>query len=182
MFCSECGKEIKEGSKFCSECGAKIEAEETVTVCKPTEEPVYEEITEEATPAVEPVVEPVKPVQPPVYTAPAQNTYANIEQPKKSGGKGLGIGAVICSAIALVSAATCCLSPLAVLLGLAGFIMGIVASKKEEGKTLGIVALILGIASVVLSILIIVLVSGSMANMDTSAYEQFYSEFYNDFY
>lgn len=184
MFCSQCGKEVNEGSKFCSNCGAKIEVEEVILpIEEPIEEIVSEEITEECAvsdePVATPVVEPAAIPQPPVYTAPQQNTYA---QPKKSGGKGLGIGAVICSAIALVSAATCCLSPLAILLGLAGFIMGIVASRKEEGKTLGIVALILGIASVLLSIIIIVMVSGSMATMDTSAYDQFYDEFYNEFY
>ena len=47
MFCSECGKELKEGAMFCPECGAKVKVVETVQVEETVAqtEPVYTEPT-----------------------------------------------------------------------------------------------------------------------------------------
>ncbi len=179
MFCSSCGKELTEGAKFCANCGAAVPESEPVA-------PVYEEPVEETEITVaeeapeEPVSVPVQ-EQPPVYTTPSYSAPAPAPA-QQSGGKGLGIAAVICGAIALLLAATCCGTVISIPLGLTGFIMGIIAARRPASKTLGVVGLILGAASVLLSIIILVLAIGSAAEFDTSIYDEFYSAFDNEFY
>ncbi len=161
MFCSSCGNEISENSKFCPNCGAPVEVA--------TEEVVYSEPVQEGAPVYEEAPQPA-----PVYSAP-QPTYT---APQKPASKGLGIGAIICSALALVFAATCCLTPVAVILGSVGLILGICAACKAHTKTLGIVSIILGVASVILSVLIFILSAGVAGEMES---EGFYDDFYNSF-
>lgn len=113
MFCTNCGKELPEGTMFCTQCGRPVEAAATPGVAQapqPAHEvaPVPEAasapqpapVTPEAnpTPAAEPVYTEA-PQPAPAYAAPqpapAPNPASAPEQPKKKGGKGKVVGIVL---------------------------------------------------------------------------------------
>lgn len=73
MFCSNCGKQITDGSKFCDECGAPQDTA--------------------------PVVQSVQPTQP---IAPVQNFQGTPEKPKSKGKKIGGIVMVVLGALAFL--------------------------------------------------------------------------------
>lgn len=91
MWCTQCGKQLPDGSKFCEFCGTKVELEEPAAepvieepvVEEPVvEEPVVETAAEvpevvEAEPVAVPVEEPVV-YTPPVYTAPRTEEVVNV--------------------------------------------------------------------------------------------------------
>ena len=88
-FCTECGKEIRDGIAFCTECGTKAPAEPEINAIQPASEAEQPEQPPVATPAASiqpqqpPVVVPVAPVQPqqaPVAAAVAVQT-SPIPQP-----------------------------------------------------------------------------------------------------
>ena len=125
MFCRNCGKEIREGSKFCTGCGTPVPApaaptapvEETPAVPEtPVEEiPTVPETPVEApaapveeTPAVPetPVEAPAAPVEAPAAVAVEEPAAPDAEEPapaKKKKGKGKVI-AIIAVCVALVGA------------------------------------------------------------------------------
>lgn len=113
MFCTNCGKELPEGTMLCTQCGRPVEAAATPGVAQapqpaPEVAPVPEAapapqsapVTPEAnpTPAAEPVYTEA-PQPAPAYAAPqpapAPNPASAPEQPKKKGGKGKVVGIVL---------------------------------------------------------------------------------------
>lgn len=113
MFCTNCGKELPEGTMFCTQCGRPVEAAATPGVAQapqpaPEVAPVPEAasapqpapVTPEAnpTPAAEPVYTEA-PQPAPAYAAPqpapAPAPASAPEQPKKKGGKGKVVGIVL---------------------------------------------------------------------------------------
>lgn len=120
MFCTNCGKELPEGTMFCTQCGRPVEAAATPGVAQapqpaPEVAPVPEAasapqpapVTPEAdpTPAAEPTYTEA-PQPAPAYAAPqpapAPNPASAPEQPKKKGGKGKVVGIVL-GIVALVA-------------------------------------------------------------------------------
>ena len=99
MFCSNCGKELPEGTKFCSACGSPVGPAEATETPSPAAAPVEE------TPAAAPVAAPVAaPAAAPVAApaaAPAESTPASPE-PVLSGGKRRGKSLVIVAAAVVV--------------------------------------------------------------------------------
>ena len=113
MFCTNCGKELPEGTMFCTQCGRPVEAAATPGVAQapqpaPEVAPVPEAasapqpapVTPEAdpTPAAEPTYTEA-PQPAPAYAAPqpapAPAPASAPEQPKKKGGKGKVVGIVL---------------------------------------------------------------------------------------
>lgn len=93
MWCTECGKQLPDDSKFCEFCGTKVEpvvTEAEPVVAEPVvAEPVAEEAAVETPVVEEPVVEPVdvpaaeEPVYtPPVYTPPVYTPPVYTPQPE----------------------------------------------------------------------------------------------------
>lgn len=113
MFCTNCGKELPEGTMLCTQCGRPVEAAATPGVA-PAPEPAPEvapvpEAASAPQPApVTPAANPA-PAAEPTYTegsqptpayaapqpAPAPNPASAPEQPKKKGGKGKVVGIVL---------------------------------------------------------------------------------------
>ena len=100
MFCSNCGKELPEGTKFCGFCGTPVKEEESAA-----QEPVKAEepVVEAPVKAEEPVAQEPSAVQP-AYEAP-QPAYSPIpEEPaEKKKGKGGKIAAIVLSCVALIA-------------------------------------------------------------------------------
>lgn len=93
MFCTNCGKQIADGSAFCDQCGA----------VQPTQAPVQQPTPQPAAPVQQPVYQPVQqPVQQPVYQ-PVYQPVAPAAAPKS---KKLPIPALV----ALISAVVLLLS------------------------------------------------------------------------
>lgn len=111
--------------------------------------------------------EPVKP-QPSYYqyNPEMNNTYAEPEEPQ---GKGLAIAGMVCGIVALVM--ICCLWPIAVILGIAGLALSIIALVKKQSKGMSIagiitsgLALLFSIALVILSVAFVDIVSDVMSD------------------
>lgn len=113
MFCTNCGKELPEGTMFCTQCGRPVEAAATPGVAQapqpaPEVAPVPEAAPAPQSAAVTPAANPA-PAAEPTYTedsqpapayaapqpAPAPNPASAPEQPKKKGGKGKVVGIVL---------------------------------------------------------------------------------------
>lgn len=113
MFCTNCGKELPEGTMFCTQCGRPVEAAATPGVAQapqpaPEVAPVPEAASAPQPAAVTPAANPA-PAAEPTYTegsqpapayaapqpAPAPNPASAPEQPKKKGGKGKVVGIVL---------------------------------------------------------------------------------------
>lgn len=113
MFCTNCGKELPEGTMFCTQCGRPVEAAATPGVAPAPEPAAGEASAPGAAPAPQPAaVAPAAnptPAAEPTYTegsqpapayaapqpAPAPNPVSAPEQPKKKGGKGKIVGIVL---------------------------------------------------------------------------------------
>ena len=113
MFCTNCGKELPEGTMFCTQCGRPVEAAATPGVAQapqpaPEVAPVPEAASAPQPAAVTPAANPA-PAAEPTYTedsqpapayaapqpAPAPAPASAPEQPKKKGGKGKVVGIVL---------------------------------------------------------------------------------------
>lgn len=113
MFCTNCGKELPEGTMFCTQCGRPVEAAATPGVAQapqpaPEVAPVPEAASAPQPAPVTPAANPA-PAAEPTYTeapqpapayaapqpAPAPNPASAPEQPKKKGGKGKVVGIVL---------------------------------------------------------------------------------------
>lgn len=113
MFCTNCGKELPEGTMFCTQCGRPVEAAATPGVAPapqpaPEVAPVPEAASAPQPAPVTPEADPT-PAAEPTYTegsqpapayaapqpAPAPNPVSAPEQPKKKGGKGKIVGIVL---------------------------------------------------------------------------------------
>lgn len=120
MFCTNCGKELLEGTMFCTQCGRPVEAAATPGVAPAPQPAAGEASAPGAAPAPQPAaVAPAAnptPAAEPTYTegsqpapayaapqpAPAPNPVSAPEQPKKKGGKGKIVGIVL-GIVALVA-------------------------------------------------------------------------------
>lgn len=109
MFCTNCGKEIKEGAAFCINCGAPVK--QTAPKTEPVVQEVKEEVVEVAPTPAEPEVAPV--VEPEVVETPAPateetTTTEEFYQPdfNKTKKKKLSFKKLIIPAIAVVLALT----------------------------------------------------------------------------
>lgn len=120
MFCTNCGKELPEGTMFCTQCGRPVEAAGTAGVAPAPQPAAGEASAPGAAPAPQPAaVAPAAnptPAAEPTYTegsqpapayaapqpAPAPNPVSAPEQPKKKGGKGKIVGIVL-GIVALVA-------------------------------------------------------------------------------
>lgn len=120
MFCTNCGKELPEGTMFCTQCGRPVEAAATPGVAPAPQPAAGEASAPGAAPAPQPAaVAPAAnptPAAEPTYTegsqpapayaapqpAPAPNPVSAPEQPKKKGGKGKIVGIVL-GIVALVA-------------------------------------------------------------------------------
>ena len=114
MFCTNCGKELPEGTMFCTQCGRPVEAAATPGVAQAPQPAPEVAPVPEAAPA--PQSAPVTPEAEPTYTeapqpapayaapqpAPAPAPASAPEQPKKKGGKGKVVGIVL-GIVALVA-------------------------------------------------------------------------------
>lgn len=113
MFCTNCGKELPEGTMFCTQCGRPVEAAATPGIAQapqpaPEVAPVSEAAPAPQAAPVTPAANPA-PAAEPTYTegsqptpayaapqpAPAPNPASAPEQPKKKGGKGKVVGIVL---------------------------------------------------------------------------------------
>lgn len=113
MFCTNCGKELPEGTMFCTQCGRPVEAAATPGVAQapqpaPEVAPAPEAASAPQPAAVTPAANPA-PAAEPTYTedsqpapayaapqpAPAPAPASAPEQPKKKGGKGKVVGIVL---------------------------------------------------------------------------------------
>ena len=138
MICKACNAENENGAQFCVNCGAALE--------------------QEAAP-VEEVVAPVEEV-----AAPAEE--ATEEIPAADPGKLLNLISLICGAVGLVFSSLCtclggCLGGfIPMLIGVAAIVTGLLGMNKSKAagfkNTLGLIGLILGIASVAAFILFFV--------------------------
>lgn len=120
MFCTNCGKELPEGTMFCTQCGRPVEAAATPGVAPAPQPAAGEASAPGAAPAPQPAaVAPAAnptPAAEPTYTegsqpapayaapqpAPAPAPAPTPEQPKKKGGKGKIVGIVL-GIVALVA-------------------------------------------------------------------------------
>ena len=107
MFCSQCGTQLADGSKFCMNCGASLQAAPAPAAEAPVEAPVYEA---PAAPAYEapaaPAYEAPAYAQP-TYPMPQQGEYAAPEAPKKKKGKVFLIIGIIALALILLLTVSC---------------------------------------------------------------------------
>lgn len=113
MFCTNCGKELPEGTMFCTQCGRSVEAAATPGVAQAPQPAGGAASAPGAAPATQPApVTPAAnpaPAAEPTYTedsqpapayaapqpAPAPNPASAPEQPKKKGGKGKVVGIML---------------------------------------------------------------------------------------
>ena len=190
MFCTQCGKQNPDGTKFCVECGAQlVTAEPEVTpvepvVEAPVEAPVVEAPVVEA-PAAAPVYENVE------YVAPA---------PQELPCKALGIVSMILGivAISLVVTFCCCYlsyGTLPFMLGLAAVITGAIAKSKAKavgmkngkatvGFICGLIAVILIAVVGIIAIVAYILGMSSIMmepSFDSYYYDDYYYYFINNF-
>lgn len=152
MICKACNAENENGAQFCVNCGAALEQE-----AAPVEEVVAP--VEEVAAPVEEVVAPVEEV-----AAPAEEATAEV--PASDPGKLLNLISLICGAVGLVFSSLCtclggCLGGfIPMLIGVAAIVTGLLGMNKSKAagfkNTLGLIGLILGIASVAAFILFIV--------------------------
>lgn len=155
MFCSSCGSEIPEGSKFCTSCGAPIE-----TVA-PVEEVVAEVVTEEAAPAdADPVFNPVQSVNTEPQYDYSETVYGNVEAAPTEQ-KGMSIASMVLGIIGILAwCIPCCGYPI----GITGLILGIVGRKKG-GKSYALAGIICSIICLVASLINSILGAMSAASI-----------------
>lgn len=111
MFCSNCGKELRETAKFCPDCGTPIQckAAEEVAPEAPAEIPAEAPVQEVAeVPAEAPVQEPVEEA---VVIPPVAQVEEIPQKPKKKRGKTLLIIGVIAVVLAVALAVSAFASP-----------------------------------------------------------------------
>lgn len=135
MFCTNCGKEIKEGHKFCTNCGKSVE-----NIVPPTEDKFAFEQTVEKKETQE--------TTPLTYKQP---TNSNQTRAYNKGTSGTATASLIIGVMSIMLSFL--ISILVLPLTITGFILGITTKEKSGIRTAGIV---LNAISAVISILVIV--------------------------
>ena len=165
MKCQYCYAENESGAQFCTNCGAALAQETPVeeVVAAVEETPVEEVVTAVEETPVEEVIAPVEGV---------------VETPAKDPGKTLGLVSLILGIAALVLGSVCscafaCLGGLVPgCMGIAAIITGILGMKKSKADgfkgTLGLIGMILGIASLLVIFVFIIVnaIVGGVAYAD----------------
>ncbi|MDE5909334.1 MAG: zinc-ribbon domain-containing protein [Lachnospiraceae bacterium] len=200
IYCTQCGNENDENSKFCRNCGAKLqpsaeqEQNNQAGTSALNEAPVYEKITdaEEQKPAPILSSDEIK-INPyngsesqsfsnadkagtnPYYDVQSPQYYNSGENETKQGGGNIGfsIASLVCGILSLIC---CCLPLFSAVLAIAAVVIGIITlCFKYDGKGMAIAGIITG--GIGFLIVIAMFVIGG-----TSAYNELVNEMYNDFY
>ena len=199
IYCTQCGNENDENSKFCRNCGAKLQAaagqeqgnQADATVSSEAQSPVYEKITdaEEQKPAPILSSEEIKINS---YSGAESQSYSNAEshpyydtqspqyynsgdnETKQGGGYiGFSIASLICGILSIIC---CCLPLFSAVLAIAAVVLGIITlCFKYDGKGMAIAGIITG--GIGFLVVIAMFVIGG-----TSAYNELVNEMYHDLY
>lgn len=200
IYCTQCGNENDETSKFCRNCGAKLQAagqgqeQQADGVFSSNETtPVYEKITdaEEQKPAPILSQDEIKinsysgsesqsnntgSNTNPYYDAQSSQYYnsSSLEEPKQGGGNiGFSIASLVCGILSLLC---CCLPLFSGVLAVAAVVLGIITlCAKFDGKGMAIAGIITGGIGFLIVISIFV-IGGS------SAYNEFLNELEYGYY
>ncbi len=201
IYCTQCGNENDENSKFCRNCGAKLQAaagqeqdnQAEETVSGQAQSPVYEKITdaEEQKPAPILSSEEIKinsysgsDSQSYNNSNTGSNPYYDVQSPQyyntgdnetKQGGGNIGfsIASLVCGILSLIC---CCLPLFSAVLAIAAVVIGIITlCFKYDGKGMAIAGIITG--GIGFLIVIAMFVIGG-----TSAYNELINEMQYDFY
>lgn len=178
IYCTKCGSENNDDSKFCSNCGNKLEQPASGVFSGESAEPVYEKITdaEEVKPeAIPSYQEEIKINYGPeesgadkqdsaggstnVYSTASQTQYYsadNFETKQGGGNIGFAIASLVCGILSIVC---CCLTLFSAVLAIAGVVLGIITlCFKYDGKGMAIAGIVTGgfgflivVASLILS-------------------------------
>lgn len=165
MYCTKCGSENSDDSKFCSNCGNNLEQTSSGVFSGESAEPVYEKITdaEEVKPeAIPSYQEEIKINYGPeesatdkrndsadgnanVYSTASQTQYysTDLNETKQGGGNiGFAIASLVCGILSLVC---CCLSLFSGVLAIAAVVLGIITlCFKYDGKGMAIAGIVTG--------------------------------------
>lgn len=158
MFCTKCGNQNPDGTKFCIKCGNPMEAQAQPQAEAPVQQPVQ--------PVQQPVQQPVyqQPVQQPVYQQPMyqQPMYQKPAVP----GKGLGITSMVLGIVALVFF---CYWYISIPCGIIGLALGAVSLNKARAcnlkNGLATAGLVCSCVAVGLAVLFILLVAAGLAEL-----------------
>ena len=201
IYCTQCGNENDENSKFCRNCGAKLQAaagqeqdnQAEETVSGQAQSPVYEKITdaEEQKPAPILSSEEIKinsysgsdsqsynnsnTGSNPYYDLQSHQYYNTGDNETKQGGGNIGfsIASLVCGILSLIC---CCLPLFSAVLAIAAVVIGIITlCFKYDGKGMAIAGIITG--GIGFLIVIAMFVIGG-----TSAYNELINEMQYDFY
>ena len=162
IYCTQCGNENDDASKFCRNCGAKLEqtAQSDGVFSSEGTEPAYEKITdaEEEKPTAIPSQDNFQNSYESsgygsdntgsgvnnYYETPSSQYYSANQNEQKQGGGNIGfaIASLVCGILSLVC---CCLTLFSVVLGLAAVILGIITIYfKYDGKGMAIAGIATG--------------------------------------
>lgn len=105
-----------------------------------------------------------------------QNSYQNRE-PK--GSNSMAVASLVCGIVSLLI--SCCWF-ISLPLSITGIVLGIIVLKKnKEGRSLAIIGIIIGAATIVICILLVAFSAYMFSNNEfVNYYQEFYKEFYND--
>lgn len=193
IYCTQCGNENDENSKFCRNCGAKLQAEAAVPSSE-AQPPAYEKITdaEEQKPAPILSSEEIKvnsyngsesqsysnssnTGSNPYYDVQSPQYYNSSENETKQGGGNIGfsIASLVCGILSIIC---CCFTLFSAVLAIAAIVIGIITlCFKYDGKGMAIAGIITG--GIGFLIVIAMFVIGG-----TGAYNELVNQMSNDFY
>ena len=157
MFCSKCGCQLPEESKFCSRCGVEIIEVKKQAIDQKTVLNNNYQIT--------------KPIN---YSQNGQNiNFANAtgNNNKKDG---FGIAALILGILSIIFSFTVVLS---IIMGILAIIFGILQLTRKSGKGISIAGIITGAFGIIITVIFILCISYFVSKVDE--YDNGYSYDYN---
>lgn len=201
IYCTQCGNENEETSKFCRNCGAKLQpsssqaqdAKEDGETPADVAAPVYEKITdaEEEKPAPILSQEEIKTTPymgtesrsygssanmdtSPYYDTQSSQYYSADQNEKQRGGNiGFAIASLVCGILSLVC---CCLTLFSAVMAIAAVVLGMITlCAKYDGKGMAIAGIITGGIGI-LVVVIVLFIGGS------PAYNELLKELEYEFY
>lgn len=196
IYCTQCGGQNDDGSKFCRNCGAKlaeaVAAPEVVTENNTQTEAAYSQ--ESASAASAPAEQEITINYGADQSSFSSNTYESsyggsaydsqhqyystmpVEEPKRKGGYiGFSIASMVCGILSIIC---CCLAIYGIILAIAAIVLGIVTlCFKYDGKGMAIAGIILGGLGLILAVFWFISVSFGSAS--TSGILEEFSELYD---